>query len=647
MGLRVADPDIVSRFRNSVFDGYVRAVPRTADPAFPVKVVAIDEAALARYGQWPWPRSQLAELARKLIDAGARSVTFDVILAEPDRLSPAELAKSIEIDEETPPEIIALTQQLAREPSNDNKLATAISNAPVVVGLVGDDGGTKVIGKPKAALSFAGDYPGPFVPSFNAGIVNRPEIAAAASGIGAVNWMPSDDQIVRRAPLLISIAGALFPSLALETLRVSQNQTTVFVKSSGGSGIPAFGQRSGIDSLRVGDVVVPTDARGEMWLRFAPSDPRRTLSAGRILSGEFDAADIRGRSILIGATAAGLLDLRSTALNAAMPGVEVHAQALEQLLSGEHIARPAYANGLEIAFIIVAGSLVAWLVSRSGAVIAATVGAVAIVTTTVMSWVAYTRGGLLFDPVTPSLAIVVLYIGTSLATYVRSENDRSRIRQAFSHYVAPSLVAELVRNHDSLKLGGETRVVTLLFADVRGFSRMSEQLTAEDLIRFVNRLFTPLTETILRHGGTIDKFMGDAVMAFWNAPINDPLHARNACRAALEMQRDVARLNEEFAREARAGGDIVGPIRIGIGINTGACVVGNVGSPERFDYSVLGDVVNVAARFEEETKTSGFDIIVGEATALSVSGFSIVDAGTIKLRNKDRPEKVFGLMEAG
>ncbi|MBX9683942.1 MAG: adenylate/guanylate cyclase domain-containing protein [Hyphomicrobium sp.] len=640
VALRIADPAAVARLRTSAFDSFVQALPRVADSTFPVRVVAIDEASLAAIGQWPWPRTRLAELARTLANAGARSVTFDIMLVEPDRLSPGELAHSLGSDESLRP----LMSELAKLPSNDTRLAAAFGGAPVILGVVGDASGLRDIGKSPASFSFAGDDPLRFVPAFEAGITNLAELSRAATGIGAVNWLPTEDQIVRRAPLLVSIAGQLYPSLALETLRVAETQSTIFVKSSGGSGVSAFGQSTGIESLRVGSAIVPTDAQGEMWLRPAPSDPRRTISAHRILDGSFDRADISGRYIMIGATAAGLLDLRATALSPSVPGVEIHAQALEQILAADYLLRPAYATGLEIIFIVLFGGWVAWLIGRSGALRAAIVGASAIVAVIAVSWFAYARAGLLFDPVYPALSLAVLYLGTSLTTYVRSEADRARIRSAFSHYLAPSLVADLVRNHDKLKLGGETRTVTLLFADVRGFSRISERMAAEDLIRFVNRLFTPLTETILRNGGTIDKFMGDAVMAFWNAPTDDPDHARKACRTALQMLDDVAQLNADLMAEAETLGAVHEPIRIGIGINTGACVVGNVGSPERFDYSVLGDVVNVAARFEEATKTAGADIIIGEATAVAVAEFDIQDAGTVTLRSKDRPEKIFALL---
>jgi adenylate cyclase len=218
------------------------------------------------------------------------------------------------------------------------------------------------------------------------------------------------------------------------------------------------------------------------------------------------------------------------------------------------------------------------------------------------------------------------------------------VRSAFSHYVAAPLVEELARNHDKLKLGGETREVSLLFADVRSFTTLSEGLTAEELIRFLNELFTPLTEVILAERGTIDKFMGDAVMAFWNAPLADPHHASNACRAALRMQEELIGLNASWAEAAAQRGEVAVPVRIGIGLNTGECCVGNVGSPQRFDYSILGDVVNVASRLEETTKTYRCPIIAGERTAMEAPEMAFLEIDAAKMRGKERSERIFALI---
>jgi adenylate cyclase len=640
VAVRIADPEPVARLRLSVFDSYLNVSPRPLDETLPVRIVDIDEPSLAKIGQWPWPRTQLAAIVNALKGAGARTITLDLILAEPDRLSPGEFAKLFG----DVPQLAPMIAEAAGLPSNDERLAAAIADAPVTLGIAGEAGGSHKPAAPHARFAFAGDDPQGFVPRFSGVIGSLPVLTERAVGLGVVNWIPQRDQVLRRVPLLLSVGGRLYPSLPLETLRVALKETTVFVRSSGGSGVLAFGQRTGVESVRVGSTVLPTDANGELWLRFARPDPRRYIPAHTVLDGSFDAKAIAGHDIFIGTSAVGLLDLRATPLDSAVPGVEIHAQALEQMLSGDHLTRPAYATGAELLFLVGIGAAVAWLIYRLGAVATAAIGALAIFTVFAASWLAYLQAGLLFDPVYPALAILLIYLATSLNNYIETELERNRVRSAFSHYVAAPLVEELARNHDKLKLGGETREVSLLFADVRSFTTLSEGLTAEELIRFLNELFTPLTEVILAERGTIDKFMGDAVMAFWNAPLIDPRHASNACRAALRMLEELARLNAAWAEAAARRGEAAVPVRIGIGLNTGECCVGNVGSPQRFDYSILGDVVNVASRLEETTKTYGFPIIAGERTAAAAPELAFLEIDAAKMRGKERLERIFALL---
>jgi len=638
--VRIIDPEPVARLRLSIFDAYQRLLPRAPDPAQRVKIVQIDTASLERVGQWPWPRTRLAQMIERLVEAGARVVALDLILAEPDRLSPAAFARLFEGQ----PQLARLAEEAARLPSNDERLAAVIGTAPVVLGFVAESGSSKTVAGVKAKLAFAGDNPQTFVPAFSGGTGSLPVLTERAAGLGSVNWLPANDQIVRRVPLLVSVGGTIYPSLPLEAARVAMRESTIFVRSSGGSGVLAFGQKTGVETVRVGSTVLPTDANGEMWLRFSEHDQAYDIPAHRVLDGTFDRSEVKDRYVLIGVSAPGLLDLRATPLQSAVPGVVIHAQALEQILSGNHLSRPAFAIGFELMFLVAVGAMVAFLIQSFGPVHAALTGATAVVAVSAASWLAYSRHGVLLDPVYPSLVLVALYIAGSLGSYIKSEIDRSFVRSAFGHYLAPPLVEELANNHDKLKLGGEMRDVTVLFADVRGFSKISEGLDAEALIRFVNEIFTPLSEVILAQRGTIDKFMGDAVMAFWNAPVADPAHARNACWAALQMHEALAELNRVRAAQAAERGESVQPVSIGIGLNTGECCVGNVGSPQRFDYSILGDPVNIASRLQDATKTYGLPIIVGEQTAAAAPELAFLGIDTITLRGKQRPERIFALL---
>ena len=637
--LRIADPPFVSNLRLAVFDAYLRLSPRVPDPDFPVRVVAVDEASLQTFGQWPWPRTIMAQLVTKLREAGAKTISLDIILPEPDRLSPENIVELYEgrrgWDQ--------LRDAAKTLPSNDAELAAAIAAGPVVAGFHGDPDVITAPGPPRASFVAMGDDPKPFLPSFPGAVSSLEVLTKQAPGLGATNWVPDSDLIVRRVPLLINIGGQVYPTLTLEAFRLGSGAGTVLFRSSGGSAM-AFGTQTGIEMVKVGETVFPTNGHGELWLRFSRAHPKRTVSARDVLSDGFDGSLVSGRHIFIGASAVGLYDLRATPLASSVPGVEIHAQALEQMLSGEHVIRPAYAVGYELLYMLGIGMLVAYLVARSGPAVAALAGLVAILGVVATSWMAYQYGGLLFDPVYPSLAVVATYLAASLPSYIATERERARVRSAFSSYVAPQLVEQLVETRDELKLGGEMREVTLLFADVRQFSRIAERLDAEGVVDFINDLFTPLSDVILDERGTIDKFMGDAVMAFWNAPLRDPDHEKQACRAALRMMEALDELNARWAKEAQQRSETHTPVRIGIGLNTGDCCVGNVGSPTRFDYSILGDAVNVASRLEAETKTYAVPIIAGEKTVAGAKFFAFLEIDQVTLRGMSRPEKIYALM---
>jgi adenylate cyclase len=639
VAIRIIDPEPIARLRLSIFDAYQRAT-RAIDAADRVTIVQIDNESLERVGQWPWPRTQLAQMIDRLREAGARAIALDLVLAEPDRLSIKTVASLLEGS----PDLARILEQIGKLPSNDDRLATAIEKAPTVLGFVADNGLPRQIAAAKSKLAFAGDDPKLFAPAFPGATTSLPILTQRAAGIGSVNWLPTSDLIVRRVPLLVSVGSALYPSLALEAARVGLNQSTIFVQSSGGSGMPAFGQKNGVEFVRLGSLAIPTDRNGEMWIRFRERNAASDIPAHRVLDGTFDKTRVEGRFLLIGVSAPGLLDLRATPVDSAVPGVAIHAQALEQILSGAHLSRPAYATGMEILFLLAVGASVLLLLQRFGPVIALMTAAAAIIGVTAVSWFAYVRQGMLFDPVYPSLALIAIYLASSFTSYIRSEMERSFVRSAFSHYLAPSLVEQLANNHDRLRLGGEMRDITVLFADVRGFSRISEGLDAEELIHLVNEIFTPLSAVVLAERGTIDKFIGDAIMAFWNAPIADAHHAQNAARAALSMLQAIDALNRLRAAHASARGETAAPIRIGIGLNTGECCVGNVGSPQRFDYSILGDPVNVASRLQDATKTFGVPIIAGERTAREASALAFIEIDVVTLRGKEQPERIFALI---
>lgn len=633
--LHYANPPVLQRLRAIAFDAYQQFFPRTYDPALPVRIVDIDEASLAVHGQWPWPRSDLAELIERLETLGAVAIVFDMVFPEPDRLSPVEIAKRLTGQ----PGSDLAVDALARLPSTDERFAEVIGRSGVVMGFVGSPAAHRGPQPPLVAeIEYKGDDPRLFVPAFPGAVSNLPLLTRKLNGSGFINWIADQDQIIRKLPLLIQVDNTIYPSIAAEGLRLAQGVANYLIVSSGAAGEGSFGKRTGVAKVFIGNATVPTDAQGQMWLRFTKSDPRRFISAKSILDGTTIPEEVKGRIILIGTSAAGLLDIRATPLDPAVPGVEAHAQALEQMLTGDYLVRPDFAAGAEILVSLLIGALLAWSTYRSGAVYGFAFGLGALITVVAAAWFAYVGWGWLIDPVLPVATLGAVYASGTIFLRFIVERERNQIRHAFGRYMSPAQVEKLAADPASLELGGEDRTLTLLFADVRGFAEHSEGMDAQQLTRFVIDLMTPLSDTILRNNGTIDKFIGDAVMAFWNAPLTDPGHAANACRAALTMLNDIEVIN------ARRSSMSAKPIAIGIGLNTGVCCVGNFGSTQRFDYSAIGNDVNLASRFEGLTKYYGLPILVGQATAAAAPEFAFIEVDLISVKGYEHPVQIFALL---
>jgi adenylate cyclase len=615
-------------------DLYQQWQPRPFDPELPVRVVTIDEASVAEFGQWPWPRLLVARLVQRL--EGAAAIGFDMVLAEPDRMSPTVLIATLRSAGE---DVDRLAGSLDRLPDYDRRLAAAMARSDaVVMGEVLAHGAPSPL-PAKAGFVFSGYDPLPAVATFSGAVGNLPELDKAAKGVGFLNHIPEWDRILRRVPLIAAVEdpatgkrAARF-SLAAETLRVAQGARSHLAKGVGASG--EWGRDAGMVALRIGAIEVPTDAAGRVWLHYTePADrARRHVSARDVLHGRLAREEAEGRIFLVGTTIAGAggSDYVATPVTQHMAGVDIHAQLIEQVLAGWHLARPDWLPPIEITAMALIGIALGLLIPQLGAARGALLTLVVLVAGIGLSAYAFDAWRVLVDPVYPATVTVAVYALSSLVGYLRSEAQQRQIRGAFARYMSPVLVDELARHPEKLKLGGEEREMTLLFCDIRDFTTMSEKMSPEELTAFINRFFTPLTEIILAHKGTIDKYIGDCVMAFWNAPLDDPHHAANALRAALAIRRRMALLNEGAAA----------PIRIGIGINTGPCCVGNMGSDHRFDYSVIGDAVNVAARLEGQCKVFGVELVVGEATVALAPEFDFVELGRLTLRGKAQGVRAF------
>jgi adenylate cyclase len=639
--IRYLDPFFVRALRLVAFDHYQRIAPEKYNPKLPVRIVDIDNESLAKYGQWPWPRTIVRDLLLQLASKGAAVVAFDVLFAEPDRSSIEEIVKQL-----TPSQASAITAASAGQSSNDELFAAALKDTPSVLSIALGEGGS-ANWQPKAGFAFGGDDPRPFLLAFNSVSQNLPQLQEAAHGAGAFNWVADRDQIVRRVALMFRLNEAFVPSLAAEALRVAQGATTYILKASNASGETAFGQSTGLNHIKIGRIEVPTDAAGGVYLKFRHFDKATYIPAWKVLAGEVSEEEIEGRIILVGTSAPGLLDIRATPIDTSIPGVDIHAQVLEHLLTGEFLQRPDYALALEELIILALGIMLALTLPRVSATASGIIGLFTIGFVLMGGWAAFRYGNLLLDPSYPAMVLGGLTSGITIYTYHTVEKQRSRIRHAFGQYLAPTLVENLANSYQKLVLGGEEREMTMLLSDVRGFTTICESYKNDPqaVTLLINRLLNPLTNVIVSHEGTIDKYMGDAVMAFWNAPLMVQQHELKACAAALEMMDRLAVLNRERQAEANAAGQPFLPMRIGIGINTGRCLVGNLGSDLRFNYSVLGDPVNVAARLEGQTKYYGVPIIIGPKTGEKAKEkFAILELDLVTVKGKTQPETIYALL---
>lgn len=640
----------ISTLRNLVFDEFQRQKPRTfQDPAavagVAVRYVDIDEESLKRLGQWPWPRTTLAELIDRAREKGAALLAFDIVFSEPDRTSPDQIARTLPAGEN----FDALRPVLTALPSNDSVFAAALPTMPTVTGVIlTQDPGAGPAPAPRRGIAFVGSQnPRSVLPPFPNALVNLPELEQASLGTGALNTLGDRDGLIRRVPMILSSGEDVVPSLTLEIVRALQERGSIVVKTAGASDASSFGAQSGIVSVRAGQITIPTDPAGELWVHYGPPRDDRVIPAWQLLDGSIDPARIQNAILILGTSAGGLRDIRATPINPAMAGVEVHVQVLEQILTGHFLTRPDYARGLEVVAAALVGVLVLILVASLPSWVGGIIALTAMLGGVAFSWMMFADNLALIDPVGPGLVVALTYIAAAGARFVRTEADRDFVRRAFSRYVAKDVVEALAKNPERLRLGGENRLMTILFCDIRGFTRISEVYKddPERLTQLVNRVMTPISRVVLEHKGTIDKYMGDALMAFWNAPLDDPDHAQNACECAMKMLEALERVNEMLEREHQAEGRPFKPVEIGFGLNTGRVVVGNMGSEDRFAYTVLGDAVNISQRIQALSGSYGPAVIVGEETRKAAERhFAFLEVDYISVKGKNEPIHLYALL---
>ena len=645
--LRFEDPGPVHSIRNWVFDGFQRIAPRVYDKALRVRIGAIDEKSLDRFGQWPWSRARLAAIVDRLREMGAAVVALDVLIAEPDRTSPAAIAASLPAGSG----FQNVKDELTKLPDPDQALADSLSQMTSVVpfAYLEDDPHRTVPPLEKkydivaqridstaaaeaASFALGSDY---YIPSL-------PLLQKAATGIGAVNsGEPDPDGVIRQVPLVVQVKGVLYPTLATEALYRGLGGNTPFVKLAGAPGAFSFGASTGAAKMRIGPLIFEPTAKIQLVLYDTGAQPDRYFSLADLFDPGFDPSRVANQIVLIGTTVEGLHDIRATPLDPVMPGVEIHAQIIEQLLSGKYLTRPDWADGAEFAAVIVFGVIVIVFAHRAGALAGLLIALIALIGTFAVSWSLFRGHGWLLDPLYPAGTSVVLVMAASTVTFLRTEREKRFIRGAFSLYLSPEMVRQVAENPDRLKLGGENREITVMFTDIRGFTKLSEGLDPQALTHVINAFLTPMTKAIQDHHGTIDKYIGDCIMAFWNAPLDVPQHRREAVRTAVEMRRTLKQLNEQFAAEAQASGKTPVKIKAGVGLNTGIGCVGNMGSEQRLAYSALGDTVNTASRLESLSPAYFVDLVLSEETARDVADFALIELDQVKVKGKSVPIRIF------
>ena len=682
IGIWYEAPDFLDDFRNRVFDEYNRKSPRKYMPEAPVIVVDIDDASLARpeLGQWPWSRVKIAGLIQRLNELGAGVIAFDVLFAEPDRTSPKSIIEQLPQDIK-----FRFSRQLIGQlEDNDEILARTIAETDnVVLGIVmtGDPHKIKPlkkgqvlfrskqsvgVGKSVKDLKEISKAKGGKNIGFEAIEVEDPllnlrrfdgaltpllPLMKAAPGLGAFNSEKDRDGVIRRVPLIFRFGQSAYPSLVAESLRTAFGGRFLTVMSNveGGGFLARFA--AGIQKVVIRSPAlpkpfeIPTDSYGEVLLYDSGWVPERFIPAWEIFfDPKFDPERVAGKIVFIGTSAAGLKDLRATPLNQDAAGVEVHAQIAEQIFMGQYLNRPSWAEWVEAIFFISFGLLFISLAKRMGPVLSTGVAAFSIFAAVMGSWWGYTEKHVLIDMIYPSIMVFGIYLSSTIFNYLKTASEKKQVRGQFSRYLSPDLVEQLANDPSKLSLGGETRELTLMFSDIRGFTPISEQFDAQGLTKFINRFLTPMTDIVIQHKGTIDKYMGDCIMAFWNAPLDNKKHARDACSSSLAMKTRLEELNVEWEALAKKEGRKYIPVHVGFGLNTGECCVGNMGSDQRFDYSVLGDPVNLASRLEGQSKSYGIEIVIGKNTRDLVPEFAMIELDLIRVKGKLVPAHIYTLL---
>ena len=615
-GIRIDNSDTVKTLRYKTWDKFQTIHPRET-VSDSVTVVNITESDLKTYGQWPWPRHVMAMLHAKIADAGAILVNYNILFAEADRMSGVEYLKSMPMTNE-------LREQLGKTLLDTDAVFSIVlkeSKRAVLMMSVKNEAGVEL---PSTTQIIEKGNVKPWLYEYGGIVSPHPKVSAGASGMGVNVTSPEPDAVVRKMPVLIRINGKIYPSMILENVRMLNNSKRIKV----------IAKEHGIDEVLVSKKAgIPVNHNAEMYINYADPSNYVQMSATDILTDNFNENKIKDRIVVVGLDAAGLSVLKYTP-HGLTTDQNITAQALDTLLTGKHLLRTPQADTYEIVFMAFLLLLLILVLPRTSVLLAVPLLLFVEVGVAYGAFMAYANKGFLIDPSWIMLSVFLIWSHSTYNNFATQSRLRKQIKKQFEHYLDPGMVKKLQKDPSLLKLGGETRNMTFLFCDIRGFTPISEKYKGNPagLTKLINRFLTRMTDVIIANGGTIDKFMGDCIMAFWNAPIENKKHREMAVKSALEMTVALAELNMHLQAEG------LPQINIGIGINTGDALVGNMGSEQRFDYSVIGDAVNLASRLESSSKTLGKTIVIGEDTRHTIETaypFDYIDSITVKGKTEE------------
>ena len=621
-GVRIDNSDTVKTLRYKTWDHFQYVQPRQ-EVSDSVTVINVTEEDLKRYGQWPWPRHVMAMLHAKLVDNGAILVNYNILFAEPDRMSGTEYLKSMPMNNE-------LREQLGKVLLDTDAVFSIVlkeSKKAILMMSVKNETGTEL---PSTTQIIEKGIVQPWLYEFEGIVSPTARVSAGATGMGVNVTSPEPDAVVRKMPVLIRVGDKIYPSMLLENVRLLNKSKRIKV----------IAKQHGIDEVLVSKKAgIPVNHNAEMYINYAEPSMYENISATDILTDNFDKEKIKGRIIVVGLDAAGLSVLKYTP-HGLTTDQNISAQALDTFLTGKYLLRTPQADTYEIVFMAFLLLLLILVLPRTSVLLAVPLLFFVEIGVVYGAFMAYTNKGFLVDPSWIMLSVFLIWSHSVYNNFATQSRLKKQIKKQFEHYLDPRMVKKLQKDPGLLKLGGETRYMTFMFCDIRGFTPISEQYkdNPAELTKLINRFLTRMTNVIIANGGTVDKFMGDCIMAFWNAPLKIENHQMLAVLTASQMQSELAMLNEQLKAENLPN------IKVGIGINSGEALVGNMGSDQRFDYSVIGDPVNLAARLESASKTLGHTLIVGENTKKVIDdkfSFKFVDSITVK--GKTEPVNVYTL----